>query len=261
MDPYESADEAAGWLRAAFGIGQIGGGIVLGSGWGPAQAAWGDPAHQVAMGEVPGFLTPSAPGHSGAILHYHWSGRDVMVLSGRTHLYEGHGVGAVVHGVRTLAALGATRLVLTNANGSLHPEWPLGQIVLLSDHLNFSMASPLVGARFVDLGQTYDPGLRACATALDPGLVSGVYAMFGGPHYETPAEARMARTLGADVVGMSTVLEAIAAREAGMAVLALSIVTAHSASAEVIDPEAVVAIAEASAGRAGGLIKTICEAS
>jgi purine-nucleoside phosphorylase len=258
-DPYESADNAAQWLRREFGLTDIFAGIVLGSGWGPAVESWGAPAHVAGIGEVPGFLAPTAPGHAGLVLHFRWSGRDALVLSGRTHLYEGYGPAQVVHGVRTLAALGARRLVLTNANGSFRPEWPLGQIVALTDHLNLSMVSPLVGARFVDLTDAYDPGLRARALALDPSLATGVYAMFPGPYYETAAEARMATAMGADLVGMSTVLEAIAAREFDMKILALSIVTAHEASGEAIDPDEVVAIAEASARGAGGLIKAICE--
>ncbi|MCL2316312.1 MAG: purine-nucleoside phosphorylase, partial [Actinomycetia bacterium] len=235
------------------------GGVVLGSGWGPAAEAWGTPLSEAATADVPGFLAPVAPGHAGRILHYRWADRDVLVLSGRTHLYEGHGPVLVVHGVRTLAALGARRLVLTNANGTLHPTWPLGQVVALTDHLNLAMVSPLAGARFVDLTDAYDPGLRARALALDPTLVTGVYAMFPGPYYETAAEARMAGVLGADVVGMSTVLEAIAARESGMAILALSTVTAHEASGEAIDPDEVVAIAETSARRLGGLIRAVLE--
>ncbi|MCL1841090.1 MAG: purine-nucleoside phosphorylase [Propionibacteriaceae bacterium] len=257
VDAYETANQAADWLRQQFGLGEVFGGIVLGSGWGPAREAWGTPLHEAATGDVPGFLAPIAPGHAGQILHYCWSGRDVLVLSGRTHYYEGHGAQPVVHGVRTLAALGARRIVLTNANGSFHPEWPLGQIVALTDHLNLSMVSPLVGARFVDLTDTYDPQLRARALALDPSLVTGVYAMFPGPYYETAAEAHMAVVMGADVVGMSTVLEAIAAREFDCKLLALSIVTAHEATGEAIDPDEVVAIAEASARRVGPLLRSI----
>ena len=158
----------------------------------------------------------------------------MIVLAGRTHLYEGHGPGAVAHGVRTLAALGAGTVVLTNANGSLRPQWPLGRVVVLTDHLNLTGLSPLAGARFVDLTAAYDPELRAAllAAAADDGveLATGVYAMLAGPHYETAAEAGMVRALGADVLGMSTVLETIAAREAGLRVLALSTVTAHEAS-------------------------------
>ncbi len=256
-DPYAAAEQAAQFLRERFGLDQVFGGIVLGSGWGPAAESWGEPLHQVATAEVPGFLAPVAPGHAGRILHHRWSGRDLIVLSGRTHLYEGQGVEPVVHGVRVLAALGAQRLILTNANGSFRPDWPLGQVVALTDHLNLAWVSPLVGARFVDLTDAYDPVLRERALALDPSLATGVYAMFPGPHYETAAEARMAAAMGADLVGMSTVLEVIAARESGMAVLALSTVTAHEASGEIIDPDEVVRIAEASARQRGGLIHDV----
>ncbi|MDR2974507.1 MAG: purine-nucleoside phosphorylase [Propionibacteriaceae bacterium] len=258
-DPYAVAASAADVLRERFSVSGIDGGVILGSGWGPATQAWGEPAHRCDVAEVPGFMRPVAPGHAGEILHYRWSGRDVMVLSGRTHYYEGHGVEPVVHGVRTLAALGATRLILTNANGSFRPEWPLGQVVALTDHLNLAWVSPLVGARFVDLTGAYDPDLRARVLALEPTITSGVYAMFPGPHYETAAEARMAVTMGADLVGMSTVLEVIAAREFDIKVLALSTVTAHEASGEIIDPDEVVRIAEQSARRVGPSLRALLE--
>ncbi|MDR2930940.1 MAG: purine-nucleoside phosphorylase [Propionibacteriaceae bacterium] len=257
--PYAVAEVAAGELRQRWGLDHVFAGIVLGSGWGPAAETWGEPLHETSMADVSGFVPPIAPGHAGRILHYRWSGRDVLVLSGRTHFFEGHGTAAVVHGVRMLAALGVRRLIVTNANGSFRPQWPLGQIVALTDHLNLSWVSPLVGARFVDLTDAYDPALRARALQIDPTLVTGVYAMFPGPHYETAAEAKMAATMGADVVGMSTVLEVIAAREFDMKVLALSIVTAHEASGEIIDPDEVVAVAQASARRTSGLLKAIIE--
>jgi purine-nucleoside phosphorylase len=255
--PYAVAEAGADWLRRQFGIGRADIGIVLGSGWGPAGQAWGQALHTVAMGQVPGFTTPVAPGHAGQVRHYRWGERQVVVLAGRTHLYEGLGVAPVAHGVRTLAALGVRRLCLTNAAGTVHPDWELGQVAVLRDHLNFCGATPLVGARFVDLSQVYDPGLRARALASDPGLREAVYAMFAGPQYETPAEVRAAGLLGADLTGMSTVLEAIAAAEFGLATLALSVVTAHSAAADTIDPAQVVRLAEAAAAHCGPLIQAI----
>jgi purine-nucleoside phosphorylase len=181
----------------------------------------------------------------------------VLAFLGRTHLYEGHGAAATVHAVRTAAAAGCRTAVLTNANGSLRPEWAPGTGVVVRDHLNLSGETPLVGPRFVDLTDLYTPAMRAAARAADPGLVEGVYVMLRGPHYETLAEARMLRTLGADVVGMSTVLEAVAAREAGMALLGLSIVTAVEAVETPIDPEEVVRVAAAAATRTGNVIAAV----
>ena len=151
--------------------------------------------------------------------------RRVLVLLGRTHYYEGHGVARVVHGVRTAVAAGCRAVVLTNAAGGLRQGMSVGQPVLISDHLNLTATSPLVGAQFVDLTDLYSPRLRELARVDRPDLEEGVYAALPGPHFETPAEIRMLRTLGADLVGMSTVLEAIAARAAGAEVFGLSLVT------------------------------------
>ncbi|QDC24290.1 purine-nucleoside phosphorylase [Georgenia yuyongxinii] len=263
------AEEAAAQLRDRLGIRRADVGVVLGSGWGPLVAGWGAPAADVAAAEVAHFRAPVAPGHAGRVLRFELGGGDapltVVVLAGRTHLYEGHGPGAVAHGVRTLATLGARTVVLTNANGALRTDWPLGHVVALTDHLNLTGASPLTGPAFVDLTDAYDPALRAAllAAAAEDGLdlATGVYAMLRGPHYETAAEARMAAFLGADVLGMSTVLETIAAREAGMRVLALSTVTAHEGSGEQIDPDEVVAVAEASAARLGPTLSRVLTAA
>ena len=146
-------------------------------------------------------------------------------MLGRTHLYEGRGVDAVAHGVRTAAAAGCRTVVLTNAAGGLARGHGVGEPVLISDHLNLTGRSPLRGPRFVDLTDLYSPRLRALAREIDPTLAEGVYAGLPGPHFETPAEIRMLRMLGADLVGMSTVLEAIAARAEGVEVFGLSLVT------------------------------------
>jgi len=151
--------------------------------------------------------------------------KNVLFFAGRTHYYEGRGVDAVVHGVRTAAAAGCTVLVLTNGCGGLNPDWAPGTPVIISDHLNLTATTPLVGANFVDMTETYSRRLRDIARSVDPDLDEGVYAQFPGPQYETPAEVRMAGILGADLVGMSTVLEAIAARAAGLEILGLSLVT------------------------------------
>jgi purine-nucleoside phosphorylase len=151
--------------------------------------------------------------------------RRILVLLGRTHSYEGHGVAQVVHGVRTACAAGARVVVLTNAAGGIAGGLEVGQPVLISDHLNLTATSPLVGARYVDLTDAYSPRLRAMARQIDPALPEGIYAGVPGPHFETPAEIRMLRTMGADLVGMSTVLETIAARVEGAEVLGISLVT------------------------------------
>jgi purine-nucleoside phosphorylase len=149
----------------------------------------------------------------------------VLVFVGRIHAYEGHELRHVVHPVRTACAAGARTIVLTNAAGGLREDFTVGQPVLISDHLNLTGRSPLVGARFVDMVDAYSPRLRAVAREIDPELADGVYAGLNGPQYETPAEIRMLRTLGADLVGMSTVHETIAARAAGAQVLGVSLVT------------------------------------
>jgi purine-nucleoside phosphorylase len=181
----------------------------------------------------------------------------VLVLVGRTHLYEGYGLGPVVHGVRAAAAAGVRLALLTNANGTLRGEWEVGRPVLIADHLNLTATSPLDGPRFTDLTDLWSPRLRALARAVDPTLAEATYAWLRGPHYETWAEAAWLRRLGADLVGMSTVPEAIAAREAGLEVLGLSTVTAVEGPGDAvagIDPSEVVAVAERTATRCGPLL-------
>ena len=153
------------------------------------------------------------------------SGKTALVIGARTHFYEGHGVRRVVHSVRTAAAAGANIMVLTNGAGGLNPQWEPGTPVLISDHINMTATSPLEGATFIDLTDLYSARLRSIAKEVKPDLDEGVYIQLPGPHYETPAEVRMVGTLGANMVGMSTALEAIAAREAGMEVLGFSLVT------------------------------------
>jgi purine-nucleoside phosphorylase len=228
--------------------------VVLGSGWAPAADAFGEPAATVPMKEVTGFMAPTAEGHRGTVASYDVGGVPTLVLSGRTHLYEGHGLGPVVHGVRTAAAAGCTTVVLTNANGSLRGEWEVGRPVLVRDHLNLTATSPIEGADFVDLTDCWSPRLRALARELEPSLAEAVYAWLPGPHYETLAEAEFVRRMGADVLGMSTVPEAIAARECGLEVVGLSTVTAVEGDGAGIDPSEVVAVAEATAARMGPLL-------
>ena len=224
-DPQVLADEAAAELRARTGVDHFDVAVVLGSGWAPAAAELGAPTHVVPMSDLPGFTPPTAAGHGGQVLALRVGDKQVLVLVGRIHAYEGHDLRHVVHPVRTACAAGVGTIVLTNAAGGLREDFVVGQPVLIADHLNLTARSPLVGAQFVDLVDAYSPRLRALAREVDPTLVEGVYAGLPGPHYETPAEIRMLRTLGADLVGMSTVHETIAARAAGVEVMGVSLVT------------------------------------
>jgi purine-nucleoside phosphorylase len=227
--------------------------VVMGSGWAPAADAFGPASASVPIGDLPGFAAPTAVGHGGEVRSVQVGERRVLLFLGRTHLYEGRGVEPVVHAVRTAAAAGVQTVILTNAAGGLAPEHRVGQAVVIRDHLNLTARSPLVGATFVDLTDLYSARLRALARELDPSLVEGVYAALPGPHYETPAEIRMLRTLGADLVGMSTALEAIAAHAAGLEVFGLSLVTnaAAGVTGEKLDADEVIAAGKAAAGKLG----------
>ena len=251
-DPESLAATAAEHLTAALG-GAHDVAVVMGSGWAPAADAFGPAAASVSVGDLPGFDAPTAVGPGGEVRSVRVGNRGVLLFLGRTHLYEGRGVDPVVHGVRTAAAAGVKTVVLTNAAGGLAPDHQVGQAVIISDHLNLTARSPLVGANFVDLTDLYSSRLRSLARELDPTLTEGVYAALPGPHYETPAEIRMLGTLGADLVGMSTALEAIAARAAGMEIFGLSMVTNAAAgiTGEKLNHEEVLAAGKAAAGRLG----------
>ncbi|MGH3496140.1 MAG: purine-nucleoside phosphorylase [Nocardioidaceae bacterium] len=216
---------AAGRLAALTGVGRHDIALVLGSGWLPAVDALGDTVAEIEATDLPAFAPTSVQGHAGTIRSVRSGGRRVLVFLGRTHLYEGRGVAAVVHGVRTAAAAGCRAIVLTNGCGGLNPAWQPGTPVLIRDHINLTATSPIEGANFVDLTDLYSPRLRGQCRAFKPDIAEGVYVQFPGPHYETPAEIGMVGTLGGTLVGMSTALEAIAAREAGMEVLGISLVT------------------------------------
>jgi purine-nucleoside phosphorylase len=247
---------AAGQLAVATGVRAHDVAVVLGSGWVPAADAIGEASHELAVTDLPGFAPPGVAGHSGRLRSIPVGKRRVLVFLGRTHLYEGHGVAAVVHGVRTAIAAGCRTVVLTNGCGGIRGDLAPGQPVLISDHLNLTAVSPLQGAIFVDLTDLYSERLRTIAREVDPSLAEGVYAQLPGPHYETPAEIRMLRALGADLVGMSTVLEAIAARAAGAEVLGISLVTnlAAGLSGAPLDHEEVLMTGRDSAARMGGLL-------
>ncbi|WP_083735858.1 purine-nucleoside phosphorylase [Mycobacterium sp. MS1601] len=223
--PAEAALTAATAIVERTGVERHDVAVVLGSGWAPAVEVLGEPTAVIPMSELPGFTTPTAAGHGGRVLSIPLGHHRVLALVGRIHAYEGHDLADVVHPVRAACAAGAQTVVLTNAAGGLRSDFSVGQPVLISDHLNLTARSPLVGAEFVDLVDAYSPVLRELAREIDPTLAEGVYAGLPGPHYETPAEIRMLRTLGADLVGMSTVHETIAARAAGARVLGISLVT------------------------------------
>jgi purine-nucleoside phosphorylase len=200
-------------------------------------------------------------GHKGSIrsVRIGDSDRRALVFGSRTHFYEGRGVRAVVHGVRTAAAAGCSTVVLTNGCGGLDPAWQPGTPVLISDHLNLTGASPVEGATFVDLTDLYSARLRALCREVEPGLAEGVYVQFRGPHYETPAEVRMAGVLGGNLVGMSTALEAIAARQSGLEVLGISMVTnlAAGVGTSPLDHAEVLEAGRAAAQRCGRMLADV----
>jgi purine-nucleoside phosphorylase len=255
------AADAAALIAKQTGVDSHDVAVVLGSGWRPAADELGVAEFELPVADLPGFTAPTVAGHGGTARSLQVGDKRALVLLGRTHLYEGRGVGAVVHGVRTAAAAGCRTVVLTNAAGCLRDGVSVGQPVVISDHLNLTATSPLVGAQFVDLTDLYSPRLRALAREIDPTLVEGVYAGLPGPHFETPAEIRMLRTMGADLVGMSTVLEAIAARAAGVEVFGLSLVTnlAAGVTGEPLNHEEVLEAGRASASRMGVLLRALVE--
>ena len=204
-------------------------GLVLGSGLGSVVEEV-DAILSLPYDEIPGLPGSTVSGHAGRFVFGRLAGKRVLVAQGRVHLYEGHTAGEVTAGVRFMEALGVKKLILTNAAGSLRADFPPGSWMMLSDHLNLTGTSPLTGGpHFVDMSAVYSPDLRARFARLAAeekiALHEGVYASLPGPQYETPAEVRMLRGLGADAVGMSTVLEAIQARALGLEVVAFSCLT------------------------------------
>ena len=202
-------------------------GIVLGSGLG-VLADEVEVLEEVGFAEA-GLAVSTVPGHAGRFLFGKLGGTDVVLMKGRVHLYEGHGADAVTAGVRWMAGKGVESIILTNAAGTVNRDFPPGTWMALSDHLNLTGTTPLVGANFIDMSEAYDKAWRTeflkAASELGMPLHEGVYAGLCGPQYETPAEVRMVRTLGADAVGMSTVLEAIQAKSLGMKVAGFSCLT------------------------------------
>jgi purine-nucleoside phosphorylase len=243
--------------------------VVLGSGLGGFAERVEDPV-EIPYAEIPGWPLSTALGHAGTLVLGTFAGVPLAVMKGRAHLYEGHPAGRVVFGVRVLGRLGADVLVVTNACGGIREDLSPGDLVLVSDHLNLQGTSPLVGPnddglgpRFPDMSAAYDPALRAlaheAAARLGRPLTEGVYAAWLGPAFETPAEIRMIRVLGADLVGMSTVPEVLAARHMGLRCLAISCVTNMAAGIlpEPIDAEHVLRVGAQAQGRLTDLLGEI----
>ena len=260
-DPFDVARAAAAVIRDRTGDAPHDVALVLGSGWGQTADLVGQTLATIPNEEVPGFRRAAVAGHSGTMrsVAIGDTGRRALVFGTRTHYYEGRGPRSVVHTVRTAAALGCRTIVLTNGCGGLRPEWGPGTVVLLRDHINLTADSPVEGPNFVDLTDLYSPRLRAIAREVDPGLAEGVYVQFRGPHYETPAEVRMAQVIGGDLVGMSTALEAIAARQAGLEVLGISLVTNAAAgiSDVPLSHQEVIEAGQAAAERCGRLLAAV----
>jgi purine-nucleoside phosphorylase len=266
--PYEAAQASAAALAEATGVARHDVAVVLGSGWKPAADQMGEVLAEVPMADLGGFPPASVQGHGSTVRSIANGDRRVLAFMGRVHLYEGHDPRVVAHGVRTAVAAGCRVVVLTNAAGGLRPGMAPGQPVLIADHVNLTGRTPLLGGnderlgpRFPDMTEAYSPRLRELARSVDPSLEEAVYGGFLGPTYETPAEVRMARTLGADLVGMSTVMETIASVHAGAEVLAVSLVTnlAAGLSSELLAHDDVLAVAAESADRMGSLIAGIVE--
>jgi len=225
-DPFEVAKLAAAQLAEKTGVASHDIALTLGSGWAKAADLIGETTAVIDATEIAGFSASAVVGHNSTLRSILLpNGKRALVIGARTHFYEGHGVRRVAHSVRTAAAAGASVMVLTNGAGGIKDTWKPGTPVLISDHLNLTGASPLEGATFIDLTDLYSQRLRAIAHTVDATLDEGVYTQFRGPHYETPAEVQMARIMGGHIVGMSTALEAIAARQAGMEVLGMSLIT------------------------------------
>ena len=265
-DPFARAEASAANLRELTGASHFDTAVVLGSGWLAAADAIGAQEVEIPLADLGGFEEPTTQGHTPSVRYLKKSNHGVLLFLGRVHMYEGHHPHTVVHGVRTAIAAGCRTVVLTNAAGGIRADYAVGQPVLISDHLNLTGRSPLSGpmppgvpSRFTDLTEVYSARLRALAREHDPALAEGVYAALPGPHYETPAEIRMLRTAGADLVGMSTALEAIAARHLGAEVLAISLVTNPAAglAAAPLDHREVLAAAHSSAARIGELLAAL----
>ena len=266
-DPFALAQQAAQRLATITRVDRHDVALVLGSGWAPAADRLGDTVMELHLSDLPGFPDAAVAGHSSAVRSIQVGDRRMLAFLGRVHAYEGHPIATVVHGVRMAVMAGCEVVVLTNAAGGLRDDMHVGQPVLISDHLNLTGRSPMTGAappepylsRFVDLTDLYSARLRRLAQSVEPGLTEGVYAALPGPHYETPSEIRMLRGLGADLVGMSTALEAIAAKHLGAQILAMSLVTnlAAGITGEKLDHTEVLAAGASAAQQMGNLLAEV----
>ena len=238
--------------------------IILGSGLGRlADQVTG--VTRIPYAEIPGWERSTAPGHSGELVVGTLGAKRVAMMKGRLHYYEGYDMAAVAFPVRVFKAWGIDTLIVTNACGGLNPKFKAGDLMLLSDHINFMPANPLrgpndesLGPRFPDMVGTYTEELREIAKTVDADLREGIYVAVAGPNFETPAELRMLRGFGADAVGMSTVPEVLAARHLGMRVLAIATVTDMATGLpgqiQSVTGEQVIAVAERAGARLGALV-------
>lgn len=259
-DPFEIALVAAQQIAEKTGVAKHDIALTLGSGWAKAADLIGETKTTIEAHDITGFSRPAVEGHVGTIRSIELpSGKRALVMGARTHYYENHGVRRVVHGVRTAAACGAKVMILTNGAGGIRRSWAGGAAVLISDHINLTADSPIEGANFVDLTDLYSLRLRDVARSVDASLDEGVYVQFRGPHYETPAEVQMAKAIGGEIVGMSTALEAIAARQSGMEVMGMSLITNLAAGIQdtPLSHEEVIAAGKAAEQRISALLAAI----
>lgn len=241
--------------------------IVLGSGLG-ALADDVQGSDRIPYEKIPGWKRSTAPGHAGQLVIGTLEGTTVAVMKGRLHYYEGYDIDEVVFPIRVFKAMGIETLILTNACGGLNPAYKAGDLMVISDHINFMAVNPLRGPnddsrgpRFPDMVGTYTEELRTLAHSVDPDLREGVYVAVTGPNYETPAELRMLRRWGADAVGMSTVPEVLVARHAGMRILAIATVTDMATGLvgliDHVTQEEVLAVADRAGKRLGDVVKGV----
>lgn len=261
-NPFHVASEAAAQIAEKTGVSSHRLALTLGSGWAKAADAMGETVAEIPASDIVGFSQPAVEGHVGTLRSVKLAdGSHALIIGARTHYYEGHGVRRVVHSVRAAAATGATTMVLTNGAGGIKESWAPGTPVLISDHINLTANSPLEGATFVDLTDLYSSRLRNLAREVQPDLDEGIYVQFRGPHYETPAEVQMAKAMGGHIVGMSTALEAIAARHAGMEVLGFSLITnlAAGISGEPLSHEEVIQAGKEAEATIGQMLAKVVE--
>jgi purine-nucleoside phosphorylase len=268
-EPFALADQAAAAITEWTGADGHDVAVILGSGWSHAADRFGPADVELPVTDLPGFAEAGVAGHAGTVRSIRVeSGHRLLIFLGRVHAYEGHDLATVVHGVRSAVRAGCTTVIVTNAAGGLRFGMRVGQPVLISDHINLTGRSPLLGPappaelglqRFVDLTHAYSPRLRTMARQVDPSLEDGVYVGLNGPNYETPAEISMLRTLGADLVGMSTVYEVIAARQLGAEVLGISLVTnlAAGMTGLPLEHEEVLAAGREAAEQMGDLLSAL----